>query len=338
MRGAGCSADEAARDRAPARRRELRRPRFARRASASASISNGCAKAGCGPISRRRSSFDTRHDCDRRRQPRLRPGDRRIRDAARHRQGGEERHRDDRPAQLRASRARRRLGGDGGRRRARCRCISSTRRARSASRRSAAAIAGCRPIRSRSASRSTAAIRSILDVTTSTVAEGKLMVALNKGEQVPEGWIIDRDGAPTTDPEGVLRWRRAAHRRRAQGLGTVDRHRPAGRRRVDRPQLRSRRHRCCATTCCRSTSRPPSTRRTGGSRARRAASSTGSRRRRRCEQGEPVLAPGDVERRTRAERLRDGVPIDDKTLADLLDAAKLGRHRCCASAAAIVER
>ena len=33
------------------------------------------------------------------------------------------------------------------------------------------------------------------------VAEGKLMVALNKGEQVPEGWIIDKDGAPTTNPK-----------------------------------------------------------------------------------------------------------------------------------------
>jgi len=40
----------------------------------------------------------------------------------------------------------------------------------------------------------------ILDVTTSTVAEGKLMVAVNKGERVPDGWIIDRDGKPTTDP------------------------------------------------------------------------------------------------------------------------------------------
>ena len=35
----------------------------------------------------------------------------------------------------------------------------------------------------------------ILDVTTSTVAEGKLMVAMNKGEHVPEGWIIDRDAS-----------------------------------------------------------------------------------------------------------------------------------------------
>jgi uncharacterized oxidoreductase len=36
----------------------------------------------------------------------------------------------------------------------------------------------------------------------------------------------------------------------------------------------------------------------------------------------PVLAPGDIERRTRAERTRTGVPVDDKTWADLLDAAQ----------------
>ena len=40
----------------------------------------------------------------------------------------------------------------------------------------------------------------ILDITTSTVAEGKLMVALNKGVQVPEGWIVDKAGHPTTEP------------------------------------------------------------------------------------------------------------------------------------------
>ncbi len=41
----------------------------------------------------------------------------------------------------------------------------------------------------------------ILDITTSTVAEGKLMVALNKGEQVPAGWIVDKHGKPTTSPK-----------------------------------------------------------------------------------------------------------------------------------------
>jgi uncharacterized oxidoreductase len=37
--------------------------------------------------------------------------------------------------------------------------------------------------------------------------------------------------------------------------------------------------------------------------------------------GEPVLAPGDVERRMRAARMQDGVPIDATTWADLLEAA-----------------
>jgi uncharacterized oxidoreductase len=36
---------------------------------------------------------------------------------------------------------------------------------------------------------------------------------------------------------------------------------------------------------------------------------------------EPVLAPGDVERRNRAARLASGVALDDKTWADLIAAA-----------------
>jgi uncharacterized oxidoreductase len=35
----------------------------------------------------------------------------------------------------------------------------------------------------------------------------------------------------------------------------------------------------------------------------------------------PLWAPGDVARRTRAARRKSGVPIDDKTWADLLAAA-----------------
>ena len=37
--------------------------------------------------------------------------------------------------------------------------------------------------------------------------------------------------------------------------------------------------------------------------------------------GEPVLAPGDVERRNRIARLASGVALDDKTWADLIAAA-----------------
>lgn len=40
----------------------------------------------------------------------------------------------------------------------------------------------------------------VLDMTTSATAEGKLRVAYQKGEQVPDGLIIDSEGQPTTDP------------------------------------------------------------------------------------------------------------------------------------------
>jgi uncharacterized oxidoreductase len=43
----------------------------------------------------------------------------------------------------------------------------------------------------------------VLDIGTSVVAEGKVRVAFNKGQQVPPGWLLDPQGRPTTDP-GVL--------------------------------------------------------------------------------------------------------------------------------------
>lgn len=40
----------------------------------------------------------------------------------------------------------------------------------------------------------------ILDISACTIAEGKLKVALNKGVTVPDGCIIDSEGNPTNDP------------------------------------------------------------------------------------------------------------------------------------------
>lgn len=40
----------------------------------------------------------------------------------------------------------------------------------------------------------------LVDMTTSVVAEGKVRLAINQGKRVPEGWLIDSDGKPTTDP------------------------------------------------------------------------------------------------------------------------------------------
>ncbi len=41
----------------------------------------------------------------------------------------------------------------------------------------------------------------VLDIATSVVAEGKIQVARNKGEQLAEGLVLDGHGQPTTDPE-----------------------------------------------------------------------------------------------------------------------------------------
>src|SRR5499433_1402889 len=39
-----------------------------------------------------------------------------------------------------------------------------------------------------------------LDMATSAVAAGKVMLAAARGEQIPQGWLVDTDGRPCTDP------------------------------------------------------------------------------------------------------------------------------------------
>ena len=161
----------------------------------------------------------------------------------------------------------------------------------------------------------------IVDVTTSTVAEGKLFVAINKGEAVPPGWIIDKHGRPTTDPkefyDGGALLTVGAHK--GSGLSIV----------VDllagalstgkssdpddtvirnnmlsiyiAPAVYDRGH-VVADEIARFVAwvkaSPP------------------------AAPGQPVLLPGDVERSTRAARTTEGIAVDDKTWSDLLDAAR----------------
>jgi LDH2 family malate/lactate/ureidoglycolate dehydrogenase len=41
----------------------------------------------------------------------------------------------------------------------------------------------------------------LLDIATTVAAYGKVKVAAQKGEPIPEGWMIDRQGSPITDPQ-----------------------------------------------------------------------------------------------------------------------------------------
>ena len=161
----------------------------------------------------------------------------------------------------------------------------------------------------------------ILDITTSTVAEGKLMVARNKGEHVPPGWIVDRDGKPTTDPvdfyDGGALLTIGAHK--GSGLSIVT-DLLAG-------AVTTGRSSDPADTVLRNNMLSlfiaPSVYDRDDTVVREAtrfvdfvlASPP-------AVEGQPVLAPGDVERATRARRLADGIPLDETTLAELAAAAK----------------
>ena len=45
----------------------------------------------------------------------------------------------------------------------------------------------------------------LFDQSTTTVALGKITMAKAAGEAIPEGWAVDADGQPTTDPEAALK-------------------------------------------------------------------------------------------------------------------------------------
>jgi len=143
---------------------------------------------------------------------------------------------------------------------------------------------------------------------------------MNRGESVPEDWIIDKDGAPTTDPadfyDGGALLTVGAHKGSGLSIitdllaGAVSTGRssdPAD------PILRNN---------MLSIYIAPNVYDSGGGVAREARrfidfvkASPPARK------GEPVLAPGDVERSTRALRLANGIPLDDKTLADIVAGA-----------------
>src|ERR1700730_10039216 len=166
----------------------------------------------------------------------------------------------------------------------------------------------------------------ILDMATSVVAMGKVRVARNKSEQLKPGILLYGKGQPTTDPGAMYGQPRGAlmtfgehkgyalafvcemlagalcgsgtMRPERQGRGTatngmltivID---PS--RLIDREWLREE----IAAMTAYIPASPP------------------------APPDEPVLIPGDPERRTRAERLANGGPIDDETWRELTVAAR----------------
>jgi uncharacterized oxidoreductase len=161
----------------------------------------------------------------------------------------------------------------------------------------------------------------ILDITTSMVAEGKLMVAVNRGDAVPDGWIVDANGMPTTDPRafyagGALRTI-AGHKGSGLAIvtdllaGAISTGRSSD---PDDPVLRNNMLSIYVA---------PALYDPGGEVLREArrlvewvkASPP-------ADPSQPVLVPGEIERRTRAVRLAQGVPLDARTCEDLAACAR----------------
>ncbi|MGF1630286.1 MAG: Ldh family oxidoreductase [Kiloniellaceae bacterium] len=63
-------------------------------------------------------------------------------------------------------------------------------------------IFGTNPIAFAAPRRAAAAL--VIDLSLSKVARGKVMAAAKTGERIPEGWALDPEGRPTTDPESAL--------------------------------------------------------------------------------------------------------------------------------------
>jgi uncharacterized oxidoreductase len=160
----------------------------------------------------------------------------------------------------------------------------------------------------------------VLDVTTSMVAEGKLFVASNKGEQVPPGWIIDRHGKPTTDPKDFYD---------GGALLTVGAHKGSGLSiivdllagaistgRSSDPNDTVLRNNMLSIYIA------PSVYDSGGAVAREVARFVAwVKASPPAVAGQPVLLPGEVERAIRAQRSVQGIAIDDQTMKDLVAAA-----------------
>ena len=164
----------------------------------------------------------------------------------------------------------------------------------------------------------------LLDISACTIAEGKIRVALNKGVAVPEGCLIDAAGRPTTDPRvfyadppgAILSI--AGHK--GYGLGVLCEvlagaltgggcSNPVNAGRVVNGML--------------SIILDPSRFQDDaafGAEVERFVAWVKSSARATTDGG--ILMPGEIEERTRVQRLRDGIDLDATTWNQIIEAAR----------------
>jgi hydroxycarboxylate dehydrogenase B len=166
----------------------------------------------------------------------------------------------------------------------------------------------------------------ICDMATSRIAMGKVRVARNKGEAIAPGTLLDAAGQPTTDPHVMYQRPRGAllpfgeHKGYALAFicemlgGAIT---GSGTMRPERQDAESVTNGMLAIVIdpARITDHAWLQDEVAAMTAYVTASPPG-------QPGVPVLIPGDPERANRAQRLRDGVPIDDETWREIIAAAR----------------
>jgi uncharacterized oxidoreductase len=167
----------------------------------------------------------------------------------------------------------------------------------------------------------------IYDVATSVVAEGKVMVARNKGVRLPEGCLIDRHGKPTTDPNDLYAGGAllpfGGHK--GSGLAIVT-DLLAGA--LTGAGTSQRRETELVNTMCGVYVDPGRLPHRAAFDAEVDAFVDWVKASPPADPDGEVLLPGDIERRTRAHRLTHGIPLDDTTIGEIAEAAvSLGMMR-----------
>lgn len=170
----------------------------------------------------------------------------------------------------------------------------------------------------------------VLDMATTTIAHGKARIARNKGQNVPEDCLIDAEGNPTVDPLPLVDRKEGALRtfglHKGSGLaimceimaGAV-----AGGQRADEQVRESILNSMFAIVT--------NLEHLGG--AAHVAEGVEATRAhivgaRRAPGFDEIRLPGDPERAAAAMRARDGIPIDERTLDQIIQAAEdLGLSR-----------
>jgi uncharacterized oxidoreductase len=170
----------------------------------------------------------------------------------------------------------------------------------------------------------------VLDIGTSVCAEGKVRVAFNKGEQLPEGWLLDGQGQPTTDPGtfyrqpyGTILPLGGSQAYKGFGIGLLLDMLAGGLSGApcSRPEIGP----LSANAVLFVLFDPTSFAGVEHFRTEITTLANNVRSTTPIVSGTEIQLPGDPERRARAKRQRDGIPLDEGTWGQLTElAARLG--------------